>query len=291
MTRFALALSTLALTCLPLATGCGEEGGEGAAEPPSDGTSPLAVAEEPPADPEAVTVQAAQGDFRGIDYEEYEAALEEMGALLDDYWERTFQEAFGESYGPPSDVIAYYPEEDAPDCGGQPAPPQNAIYCRGADFIAWDEPGLFIPFYRDKGDAAVGFVLGHEWGHLLQDRVGISGEFAHTIEAELQADCLAGAWAGDLDDQGLIEGGGPGEGGDIDEALDAIFAIGDPPEYPWQSPDAHGTGEQRATAFADGFEGGPETCEVDYGPGFTEEPGAEVRPRGPAQGDSLAGGE
>ncbi len=222
-------------------------------------------------------LQAApqSGADAGIDFAAYDDQLAGMVELLNRYWSQTEPK----DYSPPSDVVAYDPSEpNAPRCGNEPAARENAVYCGPSDVIAWDEPGLFIPFYRDKGDMAVGFILAHEWGHLVQERLGISTRFKNTIEAELNADCLAGSWAGWLADRGTLDPeDAPGKGGDIDSSLDAIFSVGDPPSVPWQDPDAHGTGEERATAYGDGYEGGVDACLKDYGPGFTASPDAPAK--------------
>jgi uncharacterized protein len=220
----------------------------------------------------------------GIDFKAYDDELAGMVELLNQYWKG---EEPGD-YSPPSDVIAYDPAQpDAPKCGGQPAAPENAVYCAPGDYVAWDEPGLFVPFYRDKGDMAVGFILAHEWGHLVQERLGLSTQFKHTIEAELNADCLAGTWAGWLADKGYLDPkDAPGKGGDIDSSLDAIFSVGDPPHVPWQDPDAHGTGEERADAYAAGYDGGIDACLKDYAPGFTGKAGAPAQ-ASDGQGDVV----
>jgi hypothetical protein len=215
------------------------------------------------------------GADAGIDFAAYDGELAGMVDLLNRYWSETEPK----DYSPPSDVVAYDPSQPgAPKCGNEPAARQNAVYCGAGDFIAWDEPGLFIPFYRDKGDMAVGFVLAHEWGHLVQERLGLSTKFKNTIEAELNADCLAGSWAGWLADQGQLDpNDAPGKGGEIDSSLDAIFSVGDPPSVPWQDPQAHGTGQERADAYADGYDHGVDGCMKDYGPGFTSAPNAPAQ--------------
>jgi uncharacterized protein len=215
----------------------------------------------------AAPVTAAGG---GINYARYDRTVEEVLGSLNAFWTRTFRQELNQRFVGPREFIAYDPARDDPGCGGQPAGAQNAIYCADGRFIAWDEPTLLVPFYRDKGELAVGFVLAHEYGHAVQHSLGIFHKFKHTIEQELQADCFAGAWAGDLADQGILDpNDAPGKGGDLDDALDAIYAVGDDPSVPWQAPDAHGTGDQRATAFGDGYEDGVETCADDYGPGFS----------------------
>lgn len=259
-----------------VAAGCGgnDDAGSstgtqaGATEAPGQ-TRQLEISDEAPGSPEALTTEAVEGGFQGIDFDAYDGSLVEILSLLDEYWATTLPETFETEYASPSDVIAYYPGEDDPGCAGDPLGPGNASYCPADNTIAWDEPGLMIPFYTEVGDAAVGFVLAHEWGHLVQDQLGV--EFPLTIESELNADCLAGDFAGDLYDEGLLEGGtGLKPGTDLAEAADGIFRVGDDPATPWQDPQAHGTADERLEAFATGFDEGAEGCADELGPGFTK---------------------
>ena len=280
--RLAAILVVLCLLASP--AGCG-----GADAPvPADHEREVAVAEGSPEDAGPLTAAAVE-DF---DYEEYESELADGAALIDEFWESTFQDIFGESYGPPSDVYGYYPDDDYQDveCGGEPAAtPENAFYCGETDEIAWDEPGLFIPYYRENGDLAVGIVLAHEWGHLIQNRLEL--DFPITYEQELNADCLAGAWLGGMEDEGLLDGRAPGERGDIDEAIESIFSLGDSPDTPFEDPEAHGQPEERVDALGTGYEGGVEACDEEYAPGWAEDQDVDL-PAGAAAatGDSYGDG-
>jgi predicted metalloprotease len=111
------------------------------------------------------------------------------------------------------------------------------------------------------GDFAQAYVIAHEVGHHAQNLHGLLGRGeVNQIETELQADCLAGAWAKDADARGLVEVG------DVDEALNAAAQIGDDtlqrkmqghvqPET-W----THGSAAQRSAAFDKGFDGGIAAC-------------------------------
>jgi predicted metalloprotease len=113
------------------------------------------------------------------------------------------------------------------------------------------------------GDFAQAYVIAHEVGHHLQNIRGKLGRGeVNQIETELQADCLAGAWAKDANARGLLEIG------DVDEALNAAAAIGDDtiqrktqgrvqPET-W----THGSAAQRSSAFKKGLEGGIPACGI-----------------------------
>jgi predicted metalloprotease len=219
--------------------------------------------------PQPLTAQPGTADAGSMD--EYDAAVDEIVQLLDDYWAETLPEEFDVGYSPPSDVIPYDTGDASPKCGGDPPYPENAFYCPGSHIIAWDESGLMIPFYEQVGDAAIGFVIAHEWGHLVQSH--FEGEFPLTIEEELNADCLAGTFAGALQEQGLLEGGESLEPGtDLYEAAVGIYDFGDAPDVHWQDPEAHGQPKERLEAFEIGYDGGVQACAGRLGPGFSEEP-------------------
>lgn len=111
------------------------------------------------------------------------------------------------------------------------------------------------------GDFAQAYVIAHEVGHHVQNIRGKLGRGeVNQIETELQADCLAGAWAKSAQERGLLEVG------DVDEALTAAAAIGDDtiqrkttgrvqPET-W----THGSAAQRSAAFKKGLQGGVAAC-------------------------------
>ena len=188
-----------------------------------------------------------------FDYAEYTGTLEQVIGSLEDYWSRVLPAELGATYTDPARYVYYRPEEDkGPSCGGEPAPPKNAFYCPPGDFIAWDETGLLIPYYVQAGDFAAAFVLAHEFGHAMQARLPQKEE--RGVLNELQADCFAGAWAGDMQRQGLLDAG------DLDEATLAVFSARDLPGTEFTDPAAHGTGFERTRAFSDGYEGGPKTC-------------------------------
>lgn len=188
-----------------------------------------------------------------FDYEEYTSTLEQVIASLEAYWAEALPEAFGVPYSSPKSYSYYRPGEGAqPRCGGQEAPPKNAFYCPAGDFIAWDETGLMIPYYVQAGDFAAAFVLAHEFGHAMQQRLPERERL--TVLSELQADCFAGAWARSVQEEGLLEAG------DLDEATLAVFSARDVPGTEFTDPAAHGSGFERTRAFSDGYEDGPTAC-------------------------------
>jgi len=134
-----------------------------------------------------------------------------------------------------------------------------------------------LSFYQDlkdtmnaPGDFAQAYVISHEVGHHVQNLLGISDRVHAareklsekdynqlSVRLELQADCLAGVWAHHADRVRQIV-----EPGDIDEALNAASQIGDDrlqkQARGYVTPDSftHGSSEQRARWFRQGFNSG-----------------------------------
>jgi hypothetical protein len=113
------------------------------------------------------------------------------------------------------------------------------------------------------GDFAQAYVIAHELGHHVQNLRGLFGQWG-SVPTELQADCLAGAWAKDASARGEVEVG------DIDEALNAARQIGDDTLQRKATgvvrPDTftHGTSAQRSTAFTAGLKGGDGACDQRF---------------------------
>ena len=129
------------------------------------------------------------------------------------------------------------------------------------------------------GDFAQAYDIAHEVGHHIQNITGISGKVQrmrgkvsqteynkYSVKLELQADFLAGVWAHHSQKMNQIM-----DKGDLQEALNAAFAIGDDRLQQQSSgrvvPDSftHGTSAQRMRWFTKGFE----TGDVNNGDTFT----------------------
>ncbi len=107
-------------------------------------------------------------------------------------------------------------------------------------------------------------IIAHEWGHHIQDLLGIDAsrnpeldDGYYVIELELMADCLAGVYAQDATARGTIEED------EVDDAETITEASGDLPETAFDDERAHGTGEQRVEAFFTGYEDGLIGCNLD----------------------------
>lgn len=132
----------------------------------------------------------------------------------------------------------------------------------------------------DGGAFSQMYVLAHEYGHHVQNHTGAlaasrqdaQGPESGAVRVELQADCFAGAWAGnatrttDSDGNPLLE---PLTQSDIDSALSAAAAVGDDSiqeqmqghvtPHTW----THGSSAQRMGWFMRGYDSGDANqCDV-----------------------------
>ncbi len=131
--------------------------------------------------------------------EEFARDVDDARRLAEEYWAGEFR-ASGLRFRPVAEVIPYEREGEV-GCGGQPLGLRNAAYCSAGDFIAYDVNWAFDAFRR-IGDAFIFYLLGHEYAHAVQLRLGVRAQF--TIQQELQADCMAGAYIGDLERRNLL---------------------------------------------------------------------------------------
>jgi predicted metalloprotease len=112
-------------------------------------------------------------------------------------------------------------------------------------------------YYHADGDAAPAVGLAHEWGHHIQDQVGVPTPttVAESVVYESQADCIAGAWLGFVRDNGHLEEQDPVT---VAKLLDDIAAAeGDPNRD-------HGDLSERTDSLIHGLDGGLEACNDFY---------------------------
>ncbi|BEL02356.1 hypothetical protein Q0Z83_005470 [Actinoplanes sichuanensis] len=180
--------------------------------------------------------------------EEFARDMQAAQAVAEHYW----AQRLGDGFEPVAEIIPYEREGEV-SCAGQPLPLNNAVYCSAGDFIAYDVNWAFVSF-QQLGDAFVYYLLGHEYAHAIQARLGIRKDF--TIDQELQADCMAGAYIGDqVRERNLTM-----EDNDTRELTDGLRSVGDDPGQPWFAPGSHGSPEQRIQSFANGYEDSLDPC-------------------------------
>ncbi|MEU4557732.1 neutral zinc metallopeptidase [Actinoplanes sp. NPDC023936] len=197
----------------------------------------------------APTATEVSADADGTDSpEEFTRDIEAAQEVAEEYW----GQRLGAGFSPVRQLIAYEQEGDVA-CAQEPLPRNNAVYCSAGDFIAYDVNWAYAAF-RQIGDAFLFYLLGHEYAHGIQARLGIRKQF--TIEQELQADCMAGAFIGDKAREGRLRM----QDDDTRELADGLEAVGDQPGQPWFAEGSHGTAEQRMDAFAGGYQNSLESC-------------------------------
>ncbi|MEX0784757.1 MAG: neutral zinc metallopeptidase [Dehalococcoidia bacterium] len=193
----------------------------------------------------------------GLDFESPDGCPDSLAELvafaaadIDDYWATRLR---GIAVGYVAPELIPYREAVPTGCG--PAPLDNAIYC-GFDHTVYYDEALFEREFEVNGDFAPILILAHEWGHVVQAHIGFFAlENLYDIDYELQADCMAGVYARNLNQRKLLALG------DLDEAGATLLNIGDDAgEVAWYDPGAHGTGEERTYAFQTGFEDGLSIC-------------------------------
>jgi uncharacterized protein len=197
-----------------------------------------------------------------------------MLAATEDLWSRQFAD-MGGAYQKPTLVLFREAVESGcgvADSGVGPfyCPPDGGIFL---DMTFFDEMAAKL---QAGGDFAYAYVVAHEVGHHVQNRLGISDRVNEmrqrvsevegnqlSVRIELQADCFAGMFGNYAKAQGMIEPG------DFDEGLRAASAIGDDRLQRNSGrmviPDSctHGTSEQRQRWLHRGMETGSfEACDT-----------------------------
>ncbi len=177
----------------------------------------------------------------------YAAPLAEVVHELNAFWQNALASA-GVGYRAPAIRTLNAPIATA--CG-RAGPEHLAFYCPPEEAIYYSPAGLDA--HRQRiGDFAPIVVIAHEWGHHIQTIFGIAPGSDNTFE--LQADCLAGAYAADASRRGVLDPG------DITEAVAMSATAGDPLGLPQDTRGAHGINDDRITAFMRGYLGGVAAC-------------------------------
>ena len=188
-------------------------------------------------------------------------------ADTEDVWNQIFAQS-GQRYPEPALVI--FGGKTSSPCG--PASTGSGpFYCPGDNKIYID-PAFYEVMNKRlgaPGDFAAAYVVAHEVAHHVQNVTGVIPKVDAerrrvskveanrlTVRLELQADCYSGVWTHLIQKKKQIL-----EEGDLQEALNAAFAIGDdtlqrksghinPASF------THGTSQQRVNWFFKGLQSG-----------------------------------
>ena len=207
---------------------------------------------------------------------------DEMGKFIsavlaqnEDIWTKVLPQQANRKYVPPKLVL--FSGVDRSGCGTAQSA-MGPFYCPNDQRVYLD-----LSFFQEMqrklgggGDFAYAYVVGHEVGHHIQNLLGILPKVnelrqriseresnALSVRVELQADCIAGVWAYNLQAMDRVEPG------DIDEAMRTASAIGDD-KLQQQGrgvvvPDSftHGSSAQRTRWFNTGFKSGSlQSCDT-----------------------------
>lgn len=180
---------------------------------------------------------------------------------------KTWQPAFAQAnikYQPPK--LVFYSRMGRSGCGTA----QSAM----GPFYCPEDQGIYLDtdFYSQldqqlgaKGQFARDYVIAHEYGHHIQNLLGLSDQIrseqqsdpSHanelSVRLELQADCYAGVWAAKNRDRI--------EPGDIESGLNAAHQIGDDVLTKGRAPESaftHGSAAQRMQWLKKGLDTGNE---------------------------------
>lgn len=200
------------------------------------------------------------------------------GATIDTqtYWKAALPKYFGVPYQTTKTV--FFKGSTNTGCG-RATSEVGPFYCPADKLVYFDLDflvGLEKQLIGKSTDLAQQYIVAHEYGHHIQQVLGTSDQVRraqqqqpslknqYSVALELQADCYAGVWVGDVNRRGLLE-----NANEIREALDAAAGVGDDriqiaaqgrtdPES-W----THGSAEQRQSWFMRGFNSqDPRQCDT-----------------------------
>jgi predicted metalloprotease len=192
------------------------------------------------------------------------------------YWQNNMQTFFGTTYEPTKTV--FFTDSTTTGCG-QASSQTGPFYCP-IDHLVYIDLGFMQALEQElvgkSTDLAEQYIIAHEYGHHIQNLVGINDQVQqaqqndpgranqYSVAMELQADCFAGMWVGDVASRGQLD-----SSAEVKEALDAAAGVGDDriqektqgriDKEAW----THGSAEQRQTWFTRGYNSGnPNQCDT-----------------------------
>lgn len=200
------------------------------------------------------------------------------GATIDvqTYWQTNLPKFYGTTYEVTKTV--FFTDATTTGCG-QASSQTGPFYCP-VDHLVYIDLGFMQALEKEligkPTDLAEQYIIAHEYGHHIQNLVGINDQVQqaeqsdpgrvnqYSVAMELQADCFAGMWVGDVASRGLLD-----SADEINEALNAAAGVGDDriqektqgriDKESW----THGSAEQRQTWFTRGYNSGdPKQCDT-----------------------------
>jgi uncharacterized protein len=188
------------------------------------------------------------------------------------WWTEAFEDA-GQRYVPARTRFFSGAVNTACGTAGSEVGP---FYCPADQYIYIDL-GFFdvlkSRYGATGGPMAQAYIIAHEYGHHVQNLLGIlggasgaAGATSQAVRTELQADCFAGVWAGNAVETGYLQ---PITDAQIADALNAAAAVGDDriqAEFQGRvTPESwtHGSSAQRQEWFLTGYRtGDPNACDT-----------------------------
>jgi predicted metalloprotease len=188
------------------------------------------------------------------------------------FWFQQFRAA-GRRYSP-AELVIFSSSVHSTGCGPQES--VGPFYCPANQTIYLDVAFFdLLAHHAGLGGFAQAYIVGHEFGHHIQHLLGIdrrvaaanqanpAGENARSVRVELQADCLAGAWAHSLYTRSELTTR------DLEQKLNTAALIGDDFQARAAGRPAdpglftHGSSVQRQQWLRTGFESGePGACDT-----------------------------
>jgi predicted metalloprotease len=200
------------------------------------------------------------------------------GATVDvqTFWQTNLPRFYGVNYEITKTV--FFTDATTTGCG-QATSQTGPFYCPVDHLVYIDlsfMQALETQFIGKPTDLAEQYIVAHEYGHHIQNLVGINDQVQqaqqndpgranqYSVAMELQADCFAGIWVGDAASRGMLD-----NASEINEALAAAAGVGDDriqqktqgriDKESW----THGSAEQRQTWFTRGYNSGdPKQCDT-----------------------------
>ena len=143
-------------------------------------------------------------------WEEVQKDIKKAERYVDGFWQRHWDQCFGETNYRAPEKRSIYTDDDPQSCDGTTMESDNAFYCADGHFVAYGRTLMRRSLDENIGTPWVYLVVAHEWGHAMQQLLsdgGYDGLVPNPLDAkhELQADCLAAAALWGSDYEGFLE--------------------------------------------------------------------------------------